>query len=78
MLCQFVHNLGGVIPGWPHLSTDPSLWVKNINLGIYQFTNNNNCITAMIAARSLGVSTISTAEELADKDVAQLGKIEKL
>lgn len=33
VLCSLVKSLGGSVPGYKTLNTDPSSWENNINLG---------------------------------------------
>ncbi|KAK6633220.1 hypothetical protein RUM44_003821 [Polyplax serrata] len=59
-LCSLVKSLGGSIPGYKTLNSDPSNWEHNLNLGVK-------------GGEKLGVEPILKAKDMADKNVEHLG-----
>ena len=59
LLSELVHNLGGRVLDYPHISSHATMWIAN----------NHN---AMQAGRKLGVIPQLTAEEMSAPDVDQL------
>ncbi|XP_046393064.1 filamin-A isoform X2 [Ischnura elegans] len=60
VLCSLVRSLGGPIPGYDKLSSDPSQWESNLNLGIR-------------GGERLGVEPILRAKDMSDRNVEHLG-----
>ncbi|XP_071442492.1 filamin-C isoform X2 [Hetaerina americana] len=60
VLCSLVRSLGGPVPGYDKLSSDPSQWETNLNLGIR-------------GGERLGVEPILRAKDMADRNVEHLG-----
>ncbi|XP_076685371.1 filamin-type immunoglobulin domains fbug isoform X2 [Andrena cerasifolii] len=60
VLCSIVRNLGGPAPAYDKISTDPSAWEHNIQIGID-------------GGKKLGVEPILKAKDMADQNVEHLG-----
>ncbi|XP_049948482.1 filamin-A [Schistocerca serialis cubense] len=60
VLCSIVRSLGGPVPGYETMSTDPSSWENNLSKGIR-------------GGEKLGVEPILKAKDMCDRNVEHLG-----
>ncbi|XP_068086528.1 filamin-A isoform X1 [Anabrus simplex] len=60
VLCSLVRSLGGPVPGYEQLQTEPAHWETNLNKGI-------------TGAQKLGIEPILKARDMSDRNVEHLG-----